>query len=210
MGYVNPTFIGGGGSGISPSDNITITGVWQASDPTVAQQLATKNYVDTHNTPNPNNVITAWSNATAYTVGSFVYTGNAIWCCKVANTNSAPTLANNNWVREADTDTSIRRVFAQNINANYTWPKGVFCVRAAGLTTDITITLSAISSFVDSGTSNRIQEFILIKADNAKNILLNTTEPDKFSDGTSSKEVTGNTIFRFILDFTSGNWRLNQ
>jgi hypothetical protein len=208
MGYVNPAFTGGSGGGISPSDNITITGIWQASDPTTAQQLATRNYVDTHNTPNPNNVIAAWSNATAYTVGSFAYTGNAIWCCKVANTNSAPSLTNNNWVREADTDTSTLKLFTQNINANYTWSKGIFSVRAAALAADITVTLSAISTFVDSGTSNRIQEFILVKADNSHNIVLNTTSPDTFSDGTTTRTISGNTVFRMILDFTSSIWRI--
>lgn len=196
-----------GGGGADPTSNVNITGVWTASDPTVAQGLATKAYVDSHSS-SPTNSIQLWSNVTAYTAGQFVYSNNSIWCCRANNTNSSPSLTNNNWRRESDLDSSTFRTTIQTVSANYTWSKGVFGVRAAGLTADITITLSLISSFSDPDTASKIQEFIIIKADNARNIILNTSEPDKFSDGSASKEITGNSVFRFILDYTSSNWRV--
>ena len=192
--------------GTDPAANVTVTGVWSGPDPTQPQQFATKNYVDTHSI-SPSSTITLWSNTVSYTVGNFVYSGNAIWCCRVANTNSTPSLTNNNWRREADLDSSTSRMVPQTINSNYTWPKGVFSVRAAGLTADTTVTLSLISSFADSDTTSKIQEFVLIKADNNKTLTLATSSPDTFNDGTTTKTITGNTVVRFFLDFTSNVWR---
>lgn len=195
--------------GADPSANVNITGVWTALDPTQPQQLATRNYVDTHSST-PGSTITLWSNTVSYSAGNFVYYNNAIWCCRATNISSSPSLTNNNWRIESNLDSSGLRTLVTNVNSNTTWSKGIFAIRAAGLSADITITLSAISTFADSDTVLKIQDFILVKADNSRNVILNTTSPDTFSDGTNTKNITGNTIFRFLLDYTSSIWRLNQ
>lgn len=39
----------------------------------------------------------AWSNATAYTVGQFVINDGDLWECLIGNTNSEPAAGNSNW-----------------------------------------------------------------------------------------------------------------
>jgi len=152
--------------------------------------------------------VTVWDTTTAYTVGACVLASNALWIARANNTNSSPSLAGNNWRRISDFDTSNSRYFCAQTNANYTWSKGVFSLCVTALTADITITLSAISSFADSDSTNRIQEFILIKQTSANTVNLNCTAPNTFHDSTTSKQITASSVTRFILDFVAGTWRI--
>lgn len=152
--------------------------------------------------------VLTWDSTTAYTTSACVLSSNALWIARANNTNSAPTLSGNNWRRIADFDTSNNRLFSASTAANYAWNKGVFCLIVTALTADITITLNTIASFSDSDTTNRVQEFILIKQTNANVANLTCTPPNTFSDGATTKVIQNASVFRFYADFTSATWRI--
>lgn len=225
--------------GIQPSDNINITGVWNAPTPTNSDQIVNKSYVDgaindgasvdnvsiylnsnsdlavkpgaiTDSLMSPSgSVIYNWDTNISYTVGQLVISSNIIWLCRVAGAGLQPSVATSNWRQLCNVDVGSYRNFVQPVTANYNWNRGVSAVRvttsAAGT---ITVTLAALSSFADSDSSNRIQQFLLLKEGALGTVNLKLSGSDTFTDGSTSLNVTGNgSTLRFYADFGINKWR---
>lgn len=191
---------GGGGSGTVDNSTIYLNGSNQIA---IKPQGITDNLI-----ANASSIVRNWSNTTPYVIGQIVISSNALWLCRVAGTNSAPSLVTNNWRRLADIDTTNQRIFVQGISANYTWPKGTYAVRADTSGGDITITMNAITTYSDSDTSNRIQSFWVVKDSSANTLTIQLSGTDTFPDGTNKMTLINNGVSTWIYaDFAVSKWR---
>ena len=193
---------GGGGGGVTvDNDTIYFNG---ANNLAIKPKGITDGLI-----ADPSSIIRNWDATIPYVIGQIVISSNGMWLCRVAGTNLTPSTLTNNWRLLANVDNANGRTFVQSVTTNYTWAKGPQAVRVTMSTTDVIVTMNTLSSFSDADSSNRIQQFLLMKDGSAMTLTLRLSGTDTFTDGTNSRSVVaGGSMIRFYADFGISKWRI--
>jgi hypothetical protein len=173
--------------------------------------LAVKPGAITDTLMNPSgSVIYNWDTNITYAVGQVVIYSGIIWICRVAGSGLQPNVVTVNWKQLCNVDVGNYRNYVQPVTANYNWVRGFPAIRVTtSSATPILVTLATLASFADSDSSNRIQQFLLLKEGSLGSVNLKLSGSDVFTDGANSLNVVGSGItIRFYADFGINKWRI--